>query len=148
MLCRDVMKTEVFYCHETDSAMQCAQIMKDRNIGFLPVLDAERRVVGIVTDRDLALRIVACALPAGTRVGLVMTRDICVCRPEDDLQSAERKMATARKSRLVVTDQDGRCAGVISLSDIARAVSSGHAGNILYAITRREAAGAGRTERS
>jgi CBS domain-containing protein len=135
LLCRDVMKTRVASCNETDSVLLCAQLMRDGNVGFLPVLDAEREVVGIVTDRDLALRVVAEGRSTVTPVALVMTRDVRVCRPEDDLQRVERKMTASRKSRLVVVEE-GRCVGVISLSDVVKADSSSRAGDVLYAVTR------------
>ena len=69
-----------------------------------------------------------------------MTRDVRICHPGDDLADAEWKMSTTRKSRLVVADDEGRCLGVISLSDVAQADAPSRAGNVLRAVTRREAA--------
>ena len=139
MLCRDVMKPEVARCLETLSVQACAQMMRDNNIGFVPVLDADKQVVGVVTDRDLALRVLAENLPPETPVGHVMTRDVRICHPEDELRAAEWKMSAVRKSRLVVADDRGRCVGVISLSDIAQADNRNRAGSVLRAVTRREA---------
>jgi CBS domain-containing protein len=139
MRCGDVMKTEVARCTETTSVRDCAQTMRDKRIGFLPVVDTDGQVVGVVTDRDLALRVLAAELPDATPVGRVMTRDVRVCRPADDLETAEWKMASTRKSRLVVVDDAGRCVGVISLSDVAQADSRDRAGGVLRAVTRREA---------
>jgi CBS-domain-containing membrane protein len=68
-----------------------------------------------------------------------MTRDVRICRPDDELKEAEGKMSSARKSRLVVADDEGHCVGVISLSDIAQADSRRRAGGVLRAVTRREA---------
>jgi CBS domain-containing protein len=139
MLCREVMKTDVARCMETLSVQACAQMMRDNNIGFLPVVDAHKQVVGVITDRDLAVRVLAEDLPADTPVGLVMTMDVRVCRPDDELLAAEWKMSSTRKSRLVVVDDEGNCVGVISLSDIAQADSRSRAGGVLRAVTRREA---------
>ena len=139
MLCADVMKKDVRRCRETVSAADCARMMRDGNIGFVPVVDVHDEVVGVVTDRDLALRVLAERLPGETPVGTVMTRDVRVCHPEDEVQAAGRKMAQVRKSRLVVTDARGRCVGVISLSDVAQADSRAHAGGVLRAVTHREA---------
>ena len=139
MFCRDVMKTTVHVCHEGDDVRTCARAMRDHNVGFLPVVDDEGRVSGVLTDRDLALRVVAEGLPADTPVTTVMTRDVRVCLPFDELRAAEDKMGAARKSRLVVIHGDGRCAGVISLSDIAQADTRSRAGQVLYEVTRREA---------
>ena len=136
LLCSEVMKTRVAFCRESDPVMACARLMRERNIGFLPVLDDQDEVVGILTDRDLVLRVVAEGRVAITPVEQVMTRDVRVCRPEDDLQSVERKMALSGKSRLVVVEDDGRCVGVISLSDVVGKESSTRAGDVLYAVSR------------
>jgi len=139
MLCREVMKTDVARCMETLSVRACAEMMRDDNIGFLPVVDADKQVVGVITDRDLAVRVLADDLPADTPVGQVMTRDVRICRPDDELLAAEWKMSSTRKSRLVVADDEGHCVGVISLSDVAQADSRNRAGGVLRAVTRREA---------
>ena len=139
MLCREVMKTDVARCSEALTVQSCSRMMRDNNIGFLPVVDEGGQVVGVVTDRDLALRVLADDLPAETPVGRVMTRDVRVCGPDDALETAEWKMSSARKSRLVVTDGGGRCVGVISLSDVAQADTRSRSGGVLRAVTRREA---------
>ena len=138
MLCREVMKTHVTRCMETLSVQACAEMMRDDNIGFMPVVDAGQQVVGVITDRDLAVRVLAGDLPGDTPVGQVMTRDVRICRPDDELRAAEWKMSSTRKSRLVVADDEGHCLGVISLSDVAQADRS-RAGAVLRAVTRREA---------
>jgi CBS domain-containing protein len=138
------MKRNVARCAEELTVEACARMMRDNNVGFLPVVDGRGQVVGVVTDRDLAVRVLADDLPSETPVGEVMTRDVRVCRFDDDLESAERKMAVARKSRLVVTDDGGRCVGVISLSDFAQAEPGARAAEVLRAVTRREAPRAGR----
>jgi CBS domain-containing protein len=135
------MRKAVFVCREEDSVASCAQLMRDQGIGFVPVVDARGQVSGLVTDRDLSLRVLAEKRDAATPVSAVMTRDVRVCHPEDDLLAAEAKMARTQKSRLVVVDGEGRCVGVISLSDVAQSESRAQAGNVLYAVTRREAAG-------
>ena len=139
MLCRDVMNKSVVVCNEGDRVADCARLMRDRCIGFVPVVDGGGQVVGVLTDRDLALRVLAEDLSPETPVRAVMTRDVRICRPWDSLRAAERKMAAVRKSRLVVADEDGCCAGVISLSDIAQADTRALAGHLLYEITQREA---------
>lgn len=106
------------------------------------MLDDDWRVLGIVTDRDLVVRALAEDMEPDTPVGKVMTRDVRVCHPNDSLRWAEEKMAAAKKSRLVVVDTDGRCVGIISLSNIARADTRARAGGVLYAVTLRETGGA------
>jgi len=140
MLCRDVMKKKVFVCHEVDAVDECARTMRDQNIGFLPVVDAKGLVSGLVTDRDLTVRVLAENLSLSMPVSAVMTRDVRVCQAMDPLRTAERRMATVKRSRLVVVDDRGRCVGVISLSDIAQADSRAQAGHVLYEITQRRTA--------
>jgi CBS domain-containing protein len=145
MRCREVMNKNVVVCEEGESVAACARLMRDRAIGFLPVVDGGGQVVGVLTDRDLTLRVLAEEREPETPVRAVMTRDVRICRPWDSLREAERKMAAVRKSRLVVADEDGCCAGVISLSDIAQADTRALAGHVLYEITQREARPAPRT---
>ena len=112
--------------------------MRDRNIGFLPVCDDGMLVLGTVTDRDIALHIVADLLSPGTPVEQVMTREVVACYPEDDIELARELMAEHRKSRIMCLDDDGALLGVISLSDIAKLEGDG-AARTHRAVSRREA---------
>jgi CBS domain-containing protein len=140
MLCREVMRKQVFVCDEDESVAECARTMRDRNVGFLPVVDAHGLVSGVVTDRDLAIRVLAHGGSAAMPVGAVMTRDVRICQAHETLRAAERRMAEVRRSRLVVVDSAGRCIGVISVSDIAQADSRAQAGHLLYELTQSRAA--------
>lgn len=142
MYCRDVMKTTVIRCHEHESVSECARRMAEFGVGFLPVLDSRETVVGVVTDRDLALRVLGVERDRHALVRDVMSRDVQACHPEDSLRWAEERMAASHKSRLVVLDARGHCAGVLSLSDIARMDSGSRTGWLLNAVTRRDASGA------
>jgi CBS domain-containing protein len=121
-----------------DTAADAAARMRDGNIGFMPVVDDAEQVVGVLTDRDLTVRVLAEARPAQTPVEDVMTEEVISCRPDDDLDRAEELMRTNQKARLVVIDESGRAAGVISLADIARYEDSCRAGDVLGDITERE----------
>lgn len=92
--------------------------MRDRDVGFVPVVDDEGRVVGVVTDRDLCTRVLANGKPGTEPIGSIMTRDVIHCRPEDDLSEAESSMARHQVRRIVVVDDDERPIGVISTGDI------------------------------
>jgi CBS domain-containing protein/uncharacterized protein (DUF2267 family) len=139
MLCSELMKREPV-CVLSDTTVQtAAQRMDDENIGFVPVCDTSGKVLGTLTDRDIALRVVAKALPAATRFPDVMTREVVACRPEEDIQQAEERMRRAQKSRIVCTDPAGRLVGVISLSDIARNEPDDRVAGTLRAVAMREA---------
>lgn len=139
MKCHELMKRPRV-CHEDDTVEKVARTMRSADIGFLPVVDGYNRVVGTITDRDLAIRVLADRLPPKTPVGNVMSTDpIASVFPEDDLSIAESRMARMKKSRLVVTDAYGHCLGVISLSDIGQTGDAVRAGRLLNAVTEREA---------
>jgi CBS domain-containing protein len=105
-------------CSEADTACDCAKLMKERNIGFVPICDAAGEPVGAITDRDLAIRVLAEGRSPDTRLGDVMTRDVVCCQVGDDLSAAEQLMRDHHKARMMVCEQSGKLAGVISLSDV------------------------------
>jgi predicted transcriptional regulator len=121
MRCQDILNRDIVSCRESDSVQSVALKMRDANVGFLPVCDHEGVALGVVTDRDLALRACAVGLdPKRTPVTEVMTHQVLSCRPDDDLRHVEGLMANNRKSRILVQDAAGHPVGVISLPDIAR----------------------------
>src|SRR5687768_8048508 len=99
MRCKEIMKREVECASLEESVSQAARRMRDCNVGFLPVCDAAKKVIGTLTDRDIAIRAVAEGRPSSTTAQEIMTRDVVYCRPEDDLETAERLMGSNQKSR-------------------------------------------------
>lgn len=140
MKCKDVMLTLIFKCDETTTVCDCAQLMRDEQLGFVPVLDKQAAVVGVVTDRDLAVRVVAEKRPLTTPVKDIMsTGPFLSCLPDDDLHELELRMSQTKKARALVKASDGSLLGVISLSDIAqRERSAARTGKLLKEVTRRE----------
>lgn len=101
------------------SVRDVAARMKERNIGSYPVCD-EGRLVGMVTDRDLALRVLAEGRPAeSTPVGDVMSRDVASCGPDDRLDDVLTLMAGRQVRRIPVVEADGRLVGLVTLGKIA-----------------------------
>jgi CBS domain-containing protein/osmotically-inducible protein OsmY len=140
MRCADVMKTEVQTVGPDDTAQWACEKMTWANVGFLPVCDAERRVIGVITDRDIVVRVVAKGIsPDNARVGDCMTGGAVMCAPTDDLATAERLMAQHQISRIVIADGRGTLMGVISLSDLAERGSVRRAARTLRAVAAREA---------
>ncbi len=139
MRCQTIMKEDVAYVTPSDSAQRAAWMMRELNIGFLPVCDSAGRVVGVITDRDLAIRV--CAVGAAAShvfVADAMTEEVVACGPEDDLADAERLMAKYQKSRILILDEQNQLLGVISLSDVAARDSNKHAAHTLRKIVERE----------
>jgi len=136
--CLEIMKRDIECLAPHASVQSAAATMRDRNVGFLPVCDDSDEVLGTVTDRDIAIRVVAEQLsPQTTAVEEVMSPEVIACQPEDDIEQAQELMAQYRKSRIMCIDSDGRLVGVISLSDIADRVGNS-AARTLRAVSSRE----------
>ncbi len=113
-----MMKTAVQCVLAHDSAVKSARLMRDRGLGFLLVCDKEGKVLGIVTDRNIAIRLVADGLPADTAVGAIMSRDVLTCGAQDHIGKAQGLMTRHRRSCIVCVDEAGRLEGILSLVDI------------------------------
>jgi CBS domain-containing protein len=142
MKCENIMSTNLEWLNEQDTVQTAATRMAEAGVGFLPICDAQRRVVGVVTDRDLVTRgIAAKVVPASTSAALIMTSPALSCLQTTDLREAEELMATAQKSRLVITDEQGRLVGVLSLADLLEHAPTARALQTTRAVLWREALG-------
>jgi len=122
---RDVMTKDLVYASPQDTVSHVAQLMKREDIGPVLIVDNEesKRLVGIVTDRDLALKVVAEGRdPQTTYVEEVMTRKLITCRPDDDIENAMKAMAQYQLRRIPVVEDDNRLVGIISQADVATRV--------------------------
>jgi CBS domain-containing protein len=125
MKVREIMSQNPFYCYVGDTAQTVAFALRDRDIGSLPVVaDGEsRRVVGIITDRDLCCGVLAEGLdPKTTLIEGLMTRDPVTCRAEQSVDSCTRLMQMHQIRRIVVVDANGTCIGIVSQADLARSM--------------------------
>jgi CBS-domain-containing membrane protein len=98
--------------------------MRDHDCGCVPIVDDGGKVVGIVTDRDLAIRGVAAGKDSNTKLNDLMTPVANCCGPDDDLRDVEQKMAELQVRRIPIIDAGGRSVGIISQADIALAAGS------------------------
>jgi len=122
MNCREVMTENPVCSLPTDSVSQAARVMRREDVGAVPVISDEqsRKLIGIVTDRDLAIKVVAESRdPNHTAVGDVMTETIVACRATDNLSSAIKAMEEHQIRRIPVLDGDSRIVGIISQADVA-----------------------------
>lgn len=120
--CSEVMTKNPVCCLPNDMVVDVAELMKGGNIGSIPVIETEqtKKLVGIVTDRDLALKVVAKGLDAkSTKVETVMTRKLITCLADDDLQKALDAMAEHQLRRIPVVDADNKIVGIIAQADVA-----------------------------
>ena len=115
----EIMTRSVAVVQQDDTLQHAAQTMKSLNIGSLPVCDGDA-MVGVVTDRDIAVRGVAAGmLPQESRVSDVMTAEVRWCSESDSVQQAMELMGEAQVRRLAVLDENRRIVGVVSLGDLA-----------------------------
>ncbi len=128
----DVMTRDVISIGSNDTIRQAAMMMADLKVGSLPVCDGEK-LVGTVTDRDIAVRGVASGVEPVAPVIEIATRHVQCCREDDDLDAVKQKMASSRIRRVPVVDGENRLVGIVSLGDLSMA--DGDAGETLKAVS-------------
>ncbi len=121
-ICEDIMTSNPICCLPNDNVKKVAEIMLRENLGPIPVIDNDqsRKLIGILTDRDLVLKVVAEGRDyEKTSVESVMTRKVISCRADDDIQNAIDSMSKHQLRRILVVDQVNKLLGIISQADIA-----------------------------
>lgn len=134
MFISECMTTDVRVVSPRDSIQSAAWVMGEIDAGILPVSDNDR-LVGLITDRDIAIRAVANGFGCETPVEDVMTREVKYCFYDEEIEDVLDNMADIQLRRLPVLDREKRLIGIVSLSDIA-IDDSRHAGEALTDITR------------
>jgi CBS domain-containing protein len=126
MHCENVMTPDPVTCRADELVVTAAHRMDVLEVGALPVVDAGgKRLVGILTDRDVARRVRARGLdPWATVVGDVMSKDVVACAPEDDLCEAMVRMEEREVQRLPVVDGAGRLVGILTKDDLTLRVAA------------------------
>ena len=124
MKVRDIMTAKPASCSPQDSLSRAAQLMEKNDCGCIPVVDSER-VVGVITDRDIAVRGVAHGRSSDTQVSELMTSTTLSCSADSDVNEVERIMADEQVRRVLVLDDDGHCVGIVAQADVARAADRG-----------------------
>jgi CBS domain-containing protein len=121
MKVRDAMTRDVRMANPEETIRHAAQAMAQIDAGVLPVGENDR-LVGIITDRDIAVRAVAEGLAPDTRVREIMsTEDVCYCFDDQDIEEVAGNMANIQVRRLPVLNRDKRLVGILSLGDMALA---------------------------
>lgn len=117
----DIMNPTVETCRGEDNLAIAAEKMNNLNVGCLPVLNADGRIVGIITDRDICMA--TCSqrrAPHDIPVSTAMSREVFSCGPNDNIIDAEVTMISLKVHRLPVLDPGGNLIGIVSLNDLAR----------------------------
>ena len=130
MLCSEIMTKNPEYCLPSDPVVKAAQLMKSENVGPIPIVDDKdgKKLAGIVTDRDLAIKVVAEARdPKTTAVKHVMSNDVVTCKENDDVEKALKLMEDHQVRRIPVVDNSDHLLGIIAQADVANRLGSARA---------------------
>jgi CBS domain-containing protein len=133
---RDIMTPNPRTVESNASVVEAAKIMRDEDVGIVPVVEGDR-LVGTVTDRDIAIRVVAEGRnPDSTTLGEIASRELVTIDPQQELDEALRLMARHQVRRLPVVEEDGKLVGVVAQADIARHASDEQTGDLVEDISK------------
>ena len=137
--CSDVMTREPVSCEPADPIQRVAEVMKRQDVGAVPIVESKssRRLVGILTDRDIVVKVLAEGRSVdGSTARDAMTTQVATCREDQDVSAALSLMAERKVRRMPVVDADGRLVGIIAQADIATRVNKDQAtGELVEAIS-------------
>ena len=137
----DVMTPIPQCCTPDDSIIEVARVMEQHDVGVVPIIESQdtRRVIGVITDRDIVLRVVAQGRDPNEIVSLrdFMTNEIVSVRPDADILHAEECMKEHQIRRVLVVDENGSIVGIVTMADLARATGETQLGDTEKAITHR-----------
>ncbi len=118
----DLMTKDPIAISPTTTVKEAAKIMDEVGVGALPVVDRDKRLIGIFSERDVVRRVIAKEKSLTTPVGDVMTRDVIIIGPDDSVIDALRLMARFNIRHLPVVDEKGVLIGIISIKDVETAL--------------------------
>jgi len=130
----DVMTRDVQTVRPDSTAQEAANFMLREDAGSMPVSDGDR-LIGMITDRDIAVRGVAKGHGPDTPVRELMTDEIVCAREDDDVEEVASKMSSAQVRRMPVIDENERLCGIVSLGDLAREADSDSADQALEGVS-------------
>ncbi len=116
--CREIMTSSVTTANRTMTLRQVAVLMRDGDCGSLPIVE-DKKLVGIITDRDIVVRAVADGKNSDSTVGDAMTTEIFSVKPDDFVFEAIRLMGDKQVRRVPVVSETGELAGIIAMADVA-----------------------------
>ena len=133
---QDVMTSNPTSVEADSPVVEAARIMKEQDIGIVPLVEGGR-LVGTVTDRDIALRVVAEGKdPQSVSVREIASTDLVTVYPQQDLNEALHLMANHQVRRLPVVEQDGRLVGIVAQADVAREANDKKTGELVEEISQ------------
>jgi CBS domain-containing protein len=132
---KEVMTSQVKACEPNTTVADAAKVMAKEDVGPVPIVEGGR-LIGIVTDRDIVVRVVAEGRdPSSTTVGEIASRDLVTVSPDDELDAALKQLAQNQVRRIPVVEGD-RLVGIVAQADIARLGSDAKTGEVVEEISR------------
>jgi CBS domain-containing protein len=132
---RELMTVKPRTVKTGDSIVEAAKLMKGEDAGIAPIVDGER-LVGVITDRDIAIRVVAEGRdPQSTKVEEIASENLVTVDPQQDLDEALRLMAQHQVRRLPVVEEDGKLVGIVAQADVARHADAERTGEVVEQIS-------------
>jgi CBS domain-containing protein len=133
---RALMTTNPRSVESGSTVVEAARLMRDEDAGLVPVCEGQK-LVGTVTDRDIAIRVVAEGKsPESITVGEIASRELVTIGPQQELDEALRLMARHQVRRLPVVEEDGKLVGIVAQADIARNASDAQTGDLVEDISK------------
>ena len=132
---REAMTERPTTVEPSATAQEAARTMRSEDVGSLPIVEGDR-LVGMITDRDLAIRLVAEGLGADAPVGELASKELVTIDPQQELSEAARLMAEHQLRRLPVCEEDGRLVGILAQADVAQAGHDALTGEVVEKISR------------
>lgn len=133
---KELMTVKPRTVKQGDSIVDAAKLMKGEDTGIAPIVDGDQRLVGVVTDRDIAIRVVAEGRdPQTTKVEEIASQNLVTIDPQQELDEALRLMAQHQVRRLPVVEEDGKLVGIVAQADVARHSSPERTGKVVEEIS-------------
>lgn len=133
---RELMTSNPRSLESGSTVMEAARLMRDEDAGIIPIVEGEK-LVGTVTDRDIAVRVVAEGRqPESVTVGEIASRELVTIDPQQDLDEALRLMARHQVRRLPVVEEDGKLVGIVAQADVAAHASDRRTGELVEDISK------------
>ena len=132
---REAMTSSPATVEPGTTAQEAARLMKSKDVGSLPVVEGDR-LVGMITDRDLAIRLVGEGKSIDTPVGELASKDVVTIDPQQEVEEAARLMAEHQLRRLPVCEEDGKLVGILAQADVAQIGHDALTGEVVQRISK------------
>jgi CBS domain-containing protein len=141
MTCGELMTPSPTCCQPGHTIVEVAEIMKREDVGLVPVIDESSKLIGLLTDRDIVMKVVADGRdPRGTAVSEVMTTETASCLEQDSVETVMQRMASHQVRRIPIVDSAGTIVGIVAQADVAtRLANPRETGEVVQAISERMA---------